>query len=170
MQFRQISAQASRKRRLSVFLAAGAFALAGFGTQAQAQEAAQAEGDNDLGSWVKVCVEEPTLEDQEVCLVTQEARADTGEFIAAVTVGTLVEEDQKILRAMLPIGSILPPGFAVQIDEAEPQQATYTQCLPQACYGEMAIDSDYVDELKAGGNLILYWIDHEGSSAGWALP
>ena len=161
MLFQRLIAPLSKRSRLTAILAVGAVALGGLGLPAHAQD-----DEEELGSWIKICVEEPSLDDREVCLVTQEARAETGEFIAAVTVGTLVEEDQKILRAMLPIGAILPPGFAVQVDESEPTPANYTQCLPQACYGEMQIDSDFVDSLKRGGNLILYWIDHEGEQRG----
>lgn len=165
MLFRFLSAPDLRKCRWAALLAAGGIALGGLAAPGSVQ-AQEAGDDEELGSWVKICVEEPALENREVCLVTQEARAETGEFIAAVTVGTLVEDDQKILRAMVPIGAILSPGFAVQVDEADPQPGQYTQCLPQACYGEMQIDSEFVNALKRGRNLIVYWIDHEGEQRG----
>jgi invasion protein IalB len=166
MLFRLFSVPGSGRCRWAATLVAGSFALAGLGGTAQAQAQESGEESSDLGSWIKICMEEPSLDNKEVCLVTQEARAETGEFISAVTVGSLVEEDQKILRAMVPIGSILTPGFAVQIDEADPQPGQYTQCLPQACYGELQIDSEFVNSLKRGSNLIVYWIDHEGQQRG----
>lgn len=168
MVFRLVARSALRQGRPITLLAAGAFAVASFGLPALAQtEGEQAAGaGGELGNWVKICVREPSLDDKEVCLTTQEARAETGEFVAAVTVGQLVEDDQKIIRAMVPIGAILPPGFAVQIDESEPRPGQFSQCLPQACYGEMEIDASVVDAMKRGSNLVLYWIDHEAQQRG----
>ena len=57
--------------------------------QPQAAPAPAAPGEGGLGSWIKLCAPDNAEGEaaKEVCLVTQEVRTDTGEFLASARSG-----------------------------------------------------------------------------------
>lgn len=163
----------------AVALLAGA-ALANAAAPAHAQEGESApEGvitgealdfeDEDLGTWIKICAPDQSEDGQEVCLVTQEVRTDDGEFLASVSVRETVEDENKTLMVAVPPGTLLQPGLRVQVDENDQLPGEYVICLPNACYGELEIEDEFVDEMKAGQNLVISVINNEGEAVGVGL-
>lgn len=102
--------------------------------------------------WVKLC-SKPEGEKEQVCLITRERRATTGQLLAAVTVREV--GDKKFLVAAVVPGMLIRPGMQVQIDGAHATKAAYTICFPNLCFAEAEINADYVGKLKAGGKLVV---------------
>ncbi|MEJ8573254.1 invasion associated locus B family protein [Microbaculum marinum] len=170
-----------RKSRLMSVIAAGAMALSYMAAPAAAQDTnTQAPapaptgqmptGDPKLGSWIKLCAPDQANEGKDVCLVTQEVRTDTGEFLASLSVQeTLNADGKRVVRAAVPLGTLIQPGIRVQIDEGKQVAGKYVICLPNACYAEMEIDDSFVDGMKKGTNLVVLVINNQGKAVGIGL-
>jgi invasion protein IalB len=138
--------------------------------QATGQAPQLPKGDPKLGSWIKLCAPDQANDGKEVCLVTQEVRTDTGEFLASVSVQeTPTPEGKRLVRAAVPLGTLIQPGIRVQIDEGKQVAGKYVICLPNACYAEMEIDDAFIDSLKKGNNLVVLVINNQGKAVGIGL-
>ena len=171
-----------RRPGLLGLFAAGAVAMAGMAVPAAAQDAGAQQpaqpaptgqlptGDPKLGSWIKLCAPDQANEGTEVCLVTQEVRTETGEFLASVSVQeSKTAEGKRIVRAAVPLGTLIQPGIRIQIDEGKQVAGKYVICLPNACYAEMEIDDTFLDSLKKGNNLVVLVINNQGKAVGIGL-
>lgn len=126
---------------------------------APAAPAAPAPGAS-ASPWIKVCNKNPET-NQEVCVVTQELRAETGQPIAVVTLQLGQEPGKYGLGIVVPIGFVLPPGIALNVDGAKQGAAQYTICIPPAtnqpsvCLAQAPVDENFVTALKKGNKLQL---------------
>ncbi|MEM8665085.1 MAG: invasion associated locus B family protein [Pseudomonadota bacterium] len=111
--------------------------------------------------WVKLCNTDPNAQKQ-VCLITQELRTDSGQFLASVAIRETPGEARKTMIASIPVGMLIQPGVQLQIDGSKPDVARYSICFPNACYAELAIDAGYINRLKAGGKLQVTSINQQG--------
>ncbi|MBB99234.1 MAG: invasion-associated locus B family protein [Rhodobacteraceae bacterium] len=110
--------------------------------------------------WVKLCNTDPQS-NKEICIVTQELRTDTGQFLASVAVREIAGEARKTLLVAVPPGMLIQPGLRVQVDGGKQSEAKYSICFPNACYSELVIDDAFVNSMKAGGNLILTTLNQQ---------
>jgi len=168
-----------RRTGLVRLIAAGAVALAWMAAPAGAQTSGGEQpaapagiptGDAQLGSWIKLCAPDQANEGKDVCLVTQEVRTESGEFLASVSVQeSKTAEGKRLIRAAVPLGTLIQPGIRVQIDEGKQVAGKYVICLPNACYAEMEIDDSFIDSLKKGNNLVVLVINNQGKAVGIGL-
>lgn len=134
-----------------------AIAAVGFAGTSVAQ-VAQADD-----AWVKVCNTDPKSK-KEFCLVTQELRTDTGQFLAQAVVREVTGESRKLLHLAVPPGMLIQPGLRVQVDGGKQDEAKYTICFPNACIAEMVIDDTFIAGLKKGGKLIITTLNQQGKA------
>ena len=118
--------------------------------------------------WTKICNRDPAV-NKEVCLVAQDIRAETGQFLASVAVRELEAEPKKQFIIAVPPGMQLQPGMRVVIDKHEPLAARYSICFPNACYGDMDIDAKFVDVMKKGQALTVQAINQVGRTVNFTL-
>jgi invasion protein IalB len=102
--------------------------------------------------WVKICNTDPATQ-KVLCLVTQELRAENGQFIASATLRQITGEDKIQFIAAVPPGVLIQPGVRVQVDESPQQEVKYGICFPNACYAEMEVNADFITSLKRGNTL-----------------
>jgi invasion protein IalB len=118
--------------------------------------------------WTKICNRDPQA-NKEVCLVAQDIRAETGQFLASVAVREVEAEPKKQFIIAVPPGMQLQPGMRVVIDKNEPLPARYSICFPNACYGDMDIDAKFVDIMKKGQALTVQAINQVGRTVNFTL-
>jgi invasion protein IalB len=118
--------------------------------------------------WAKLCNADPAS-GKELCLTIQEIRADTGQFIASATVRTIDGDTKKSLITAVPPGMLLQPGLRVQIDDGEQQEVKYGICFPNACYGELEINDEFIGKLKAGGKLTLTTLNQQAKPVNFPM-
>ncbi|MEJ8475935.1 invasion associated locus B family protein [Roseibium algae] len=123
-----------------------------------AQDAAETES-----PWVKVCNVDPAA-NKEICLVTQELRTNTGQFLSSVAIREIDGEARKTLLIAVPTGMLIQPGLRVQIDNGKQVQAKYGICFPNACYSELVIDAAFVNSMKQGGKLVLTTLNQQAKA------
>ena len=121
------------------------------------EQAATAEGGVAATSsdtpWVKICNTDPNA-NKNVCLITQELRTETGQFLASVAIRETEGEQRRLVLTSVPVGMLIQPGLQLQVDSNEPVKANYSICFPNACYAELGLENDaFVNQLKAGGKL-----------------
>ncbi|WP_106754237.1 invasion associated locus B family protein [Pannonibacter carbonis] len=110
--------------------------------------------------WVKVCNTDPNV-NKEICLITQELRTATGQFLSSVAVREIAGEARKTLLIAVPTGMLIQPGLRVQVDAGKQTEAKYGICFPNACYSELVIDDAFVGQLKKGTKLVLTTLNQQ---------
>lgn len=120
------------------------------GTSA-AQQAAQPDTPQQP-AWKKLCGANPQSK-QEVCAITRQLLATTGQVLAAATIQEA--DGKKKLLVAVPPTMLLRPGMKVEIDGASEKALTYSICVPNLCFADLEIDDDYVASMKRGNNLVI---------------
>lgn len=118
--------------------------------------------------WTKICERDPNA-NKEVCLIAQDIRAETGQFLASVAVREVEGEPKKQFIVAVPPGMQLQPGMRVVIDRNEPLPARYSICFSNACYGDMDIDAKFIDVMKKGQALTVQAINQVGRTVNYTL-
>jgi invasion protein IalB len=150
------------------------------------QAAAGAQKPADI--WYKLCIDVPTPEPTKpgeqpkpqkpeemkktnVCLTQVDVRDNaTAILIGKLAVRQVAGQPKPQMLAMLPLGSALPPGALVRIDDKEPIKLAYTTCDQAGCYAEAAIEPAMVDQMKSGKQIAYLGIDVTGRALSIPLP
>ncbi len=111
-------------------------------------------------TWVKICNEDPKSK-KKLCMVAQELRAETGQFLASVALRELEGQKRKSLVIAITPGMLLKPGLSIQIDKGKQSKGGYGICFPNACYSEIVVNENYVAQLKKGAKLSLTTLNQQ---------
>ncbi|MEP5514588.1 MAG: invasion associated locus B family protein [Bauldia litoralis] len=118
------------------------------------EEPEQPTGPTPDAPWAKICNKNPA-DDKELCLTIQEVTAETGQFIASATVREITGDAKKSFVVAVPPGMLIQPGLRAQVDQGKQYEMAYGICFPNACYGELEVDGEFVAAMKRGGQLII---------------
>ena len=118
--------------------------------------------------WTKICSKDPQA-GKEICLITQELRAETGQFLASVAVREVQDDPKKQFIIAVPPGMLLQPGMRLVVDQGTPIGAAYAICFPNACYGDAQIGADFVGSMKKGTQLVVQAINQTGRTVNFQL-
>ena len=126
-----------------------------------------AQEEEDL-HWVKFCnTDEET--NRELCLITQELRTATGQFIASVALREISDEERKTLILAVPPGMLIQPGLTISIDGEQEREAKYGICFPNACYSELVIDEEVVTGFKKGEEITITTFNQQAQKVPFTL-
>ena len=131
-----------------------AAAVVGMATAASAQQGPQVES----GQWVKACADGG-------CVVVQNIAAETGQPISQVQIREAENNGPKSLVVAVRPGMMLQPGMRAQIDGGRQYEIPYGICFPNACYGEIEVNDEFVTSMKAGGQLVITTMTQAGKPA-----
>jgi invasion protein IalB len=118
--------------------------------------------------WVKLCNTDPASK-KELCLVIQELRAETGQFIASATIRQITGDTKISFIAAVPPGMLIQPGLRVQVDQGKQFPVKYGICFPNACYGELDIDDAFIASMKSGNQVIITTLSQQGKGVNFPL-
>ncbi len=186
--------------RATTLGAAAIFALAMSVTQSMAQDkgkaapaakpaaAAQpaAAGDKKPDIWYKLCFDVPIpeqtkegekpkkpeeLKKTNVCITQVDIRDNATAFlIGKLAVRQGQNQPKPSLLAMLPLGSLLPAGAFVKIDDQEPIRLAYNTCDQAGCYADAEVEPAIIDKMKTGKQVAYLGIDVTGRQLAIPLP
>jgi invasion protein IalB len=106
-----------------------------------------------------------------VCLTQVDVRDNaTAILIGKLAVRQVANQEKPQLLAMLPLGSALPPGALVKVDDKEPVKLVYTTCDQAGCYAEAQIEPALVTQMKTGKQIAYLGIDVTGRALSIPLP
>jgi invasion protein IalB len=156
---------------------------------ATAAPAAQtASGQKPADVWYKLCIDVPVqdppkqgeqpkqqkpedMKKVNVCLTQVDVRDNvTAILIGKIAVRQVAGQDKPQMLAMLPLGSALPPGALVKVDDKEPIKLQYTTCDQAGCYAEANIEPGLIDQMKGGKQIAYLGIDVTGRALSIPLP
>lgn len=122
---------------------------------APAKPAAAPSGDTG-SAWVKVCSTDQASK-QKVCVTRADLRGENGSFISSVTIQQIGEEAKYGMGILMPLGVLLQPGVALNIDGAAKGKAAFTICLPNppVCVSSAPADAGLIDGLRKGAKLTM---------------
>jgi invasion protein IalB len=139
--------------------------------------------------WYKLCIDVPVAEQPKegekapapkkpeemkkvnVCLTQVDVRDNaTAILIGKLALRQVQGQDKPQLLAMLPLGSALPPGALVKVDDKEPIKLAYTTCDQAGCYAEANVEPALVDQMKSGKQIAYLGIDVTGRALSIPLP
>ncbi len=163
-------------RSLGAALALCIATTQGCAQQAPAPEAAPAPpaAAAPVSPWLKVCNVHPQTK-AEICVVTQEVRAETGQPIAAVTIQKLKDEGKYGVGLVVPIHVRLPEGVTLTVDGEKKAAAQYVMCIPQsqqqpaACVAQAELTEDFISALRKGNELALVVVNPQNKPIGIRL-
>tara|TARA_R110002124_G_scaffold67647_6_gene183630 strand:- start:15277 stop:15903 length:627 start_codon:yes stop_codon:yes gene_type:complete len=141
----------------------GLLLAAAYSGAASAQETA-----SPGNQWTKLCTVEKKSKTK-VCLVTQEIRSATGQFLASVAVREINGPEKQTVVISVPPGMLLQPGMRLQVDDHEEQEVKYGICFPKYCYSELAIKPSFIAEMKGGEKLVVTAFSQQGKAIGFEL-
>ncbi|WP_319496246.1 invasion associated locus B family protein [uncultured Cohaesibacter sp.] len=132
-------------------LAAVAF-LAPVQSASAQQQATDANANANAPRWMKFCSEDAKTKKQ-LCAITQELKAETGQFLASISLRELEGAKRKALVIAITPGMLLRHGLTLQIDKGKQTKGTFSICFPNACFSDVAVDDTFVDQMKKGGTI-----------------
>ncbi len=118
------------------------------------QTEAVAQADQQEPPWIKVC-QTDTNTNKELCMVNKDIVAPTGQFIASASLRQITGEPAISLVVATPPGMLLEPGMRAQIDGGQQYEVTYDICFPNLCFGDLAVNAEFINAMKAGGQLTI---------------
>lgn len=165
---------------------------------AAAGATAAAEGGGAKSAWVKLCEKAPIVkkdkegkevkEDKNLCL-THHERLDgnTGMVLVSAAIRQIEGQDKQSLMVMVPLGMALPPGLRAaiytkdqwaaaakneKIDEKalKPIDLKFSLCHPAGCTAETEATKDIMDQMAAGGGIMILAINAGAQPVGFPVP
>ncbi len=148
----------------------------------------QAAAQKPADIWYKLCIDVPVadpvkpgekpkeqkpadMKKVNVCLTQVDVRDNaTAILIGKIAVRQVAGQPKPQMLAMLPLGSALPPGALVKVDDKEPIKLAYTTCDQAGCYAEANIEPAVVDQMKTGKQIAYLGIDVTGRALSIPLP
>ncbi|MBL8573208.1 MAG: invasion associated locus B family protein [Hyphomicrobiaceae bacterium] len=135
---------------------------------AAAEAPAPAEPSADQNPWVKICNTDPATK-REICLTTQEQRAETGQLLVSVALREISGEARKVLLLAVPPAMLLQPGLRIQVDKGKQEEGKYSICFANACYAEMVAADAFIAGMKKGNQLIVTTLNQQGKPVSFPL-
>lgn len=101
--------------------------------------------------WSRICTNAESGE--EVCQIVQSANQnESGRLVFQTAVGYVADNDRPIMYLTAPLGIFLPRGISIFVDEEEDGlTATVQRCDANGCLAVLALEENWVDKLKKGG-------------------
>ncbi|WP_445504036.1 invasion associated locus B family protein [Microvirga sp. G4-2] len=120
--------------------------------------------------WTKVCGKDEGAK-AEVCYTTRDFVTDKGQRIVAVALYDVKgKTSQKLMRIMMPLGFLVPPGVRIVVDKSQPVGGRYASCMPNGCFVEAPVKDDFVAALKKGTTLTISARNQVGREVAFAIP
>ena len=152
---------------LAIAIDATAFAQAPLGAQPRTVDSQRPE--LIYSPWKKFCLKRPDATAQLVCFTGKDGQVEPGQRIAAV----LIEPEggvKKLLRITLPLGTQLPPGTRLIIDQTQPINAPYVICFHDGCMADYEASEELIGNMKRGQRLVVQAVDGQGQAISLPVP
>jgi len=165
---------------------------------APAAGAAPAAAAANKSAWVKLCEKTPLVkkgedgkevkEEKDICL-THHERLDgnSGMVLVSAAIREVEGQDKKHLMIMVPLGMALPPGLRAAVytkdqwakiaknekvddKELKPVDLKYSLCHASGCTAEIEAEAGILDQMKAGGGLMVVAMNAAAQPIGFPVP
>lgn len=108
------------------------------------------------GDWGYKCDKAPEG-DKELCYVFQNVtKKDSGQLVLGARIAYRDDQADPLIVVTVPLGSLLPPGAALMMDDVEPIKLTYFLCANEGCTTvATALTPEMVEAMKKGERAVI---------------
>tara|TARA_R110000868_G_scaffold131193_3_gene341114 strand:- start:4221 stop:4793 length:573 start_codon:yes stop_codon:yes gene_type:complete len=164
MSFRRAALAVASAALLAVSLSSGAMA-ADPAPAAPAAAPAAKPTIKRFETWSTRCDEDPKTKTPTACHAFVDVRSgEDKRQVLYLGVGYIPNKGGELFAfAVTPLGSILPPGVGLNVDEKEKFGGAYAFCIPMGCQAEIKLTDAQVKSLKSGKSMeILFRLMGQG--------
>ncbi len=120
------------------------------------------------GDWQLICKPPPPGAKHEVCALVQSVTAEDRSNVGLTVYFQKFSNGTRVLRVFAPLGVLLPPGLGLKIDDKDVGHAPFVRCHSFACYAQVVVDDNLVEQLRTGKTAI--FIIFQTEEAGIGIP
>ncbi|MEQ1717525.1 MAG: invasion associated locus B family protein [Hyphomicrobium sp.] len=160
--------------------------------------AAATAAEGTKSAWVKLCEKAPLLkkdkdgkevkEEKNLCL-THHERLDgnTGMVLVSAAIREIEGQDKASFMVMVPLGMAIPPGLRAAVytkeqwstaaknekvdDKAlKPIELKFSLCHPAGCTAETEASKEIIEQMKAGGGIMVVAMNAGAQPIGFPVP
>ena len=115
-------------------------------------EAAQNQGAirGKHGDWETRCETPPGASYEQCAIVLSVVDRERPNLTLVIIVLNTADRKARLMRAIAPLGVLLPQGIDLRIDDEQMGRLTFLQCLANGCIAQLVIDDKLLDKLKTG--------------------
>ncbi|MCE9506908.1 MAG: invasion associated locus B family protein [Alphaproteobacteria bacterium] len=122
-----------------------------------AKTASRVEPPRTFKDWRLLCTV-PGKDGKKQCQIIQVLSEDGKKSVALTTIvhaGQIKEKPVAVMIFMLPLGTLLPPGMTLKVDDDKEIRIPYQQCRKGGCLVRVAVDKDRLDKIKTGKSMFV---------------
>ncbi len=113
-------------------------------------------------SWANQCETDPNT-NSEICYSSQTILVkDKDAEILYIAIGHIPDSDKPLLRMTTPLGTLLPEGMQIQVDDGEKSRLPYVFCNRIGCHIEVGVTEKFLTAIKKGNKLNIKFLDLGG--------
>ncbi len=120
------------------------------------------------GDWQVVCKDPPPGAKNGVCALVQSVTAEDRNNVGLTVYFQKFSNGTRVLRVFAPLGVLLPPGLGLKIDDKDVGHAPFLRCHNFACYAQVVVEDQLIEQLKTGKTAI--FIIFQTEEAGIGIP
>jgi invasion protein IalB len=131
--------------------------LSAQGSGVPAKNAGLLEPARTFKDWRLLCTV-PGKDGKKQCQLIQVLGGDGKKSAALTTIvhaGQIKEKPVAVMIFMLPLGTLLPPGMTLKVDDGKEIRIPYQQCRKGGCLVRVAVDKDRLDKIKTGKSMFV---------------
>jgi invasion protein IalB len=103
--------------------------------------------------WTKVCGHDQAA-NKDVCYTTRDFSTQANQApVLAVAIYDIKDDDERIVRLLMPVGLMLRPGFRFWVDKGATLDGAFEICFPNGCFAESRVKGPTIDQMKKGTTL-----------------
>lgn len=106
--------------------------------------------------WGYKCEKSPDGK-EELCYVFQNVtKKDTNQLVLGARIAYRADQPDPLIVITVPLGSLLPPGAALMLDDVEPVKLTYFLCAAEGCTTVATpLPTAMIDAMKKGEQAVV---------------
>lgn len=113
-------------------------------------------------SWANQCETDPNTKN-EICYSSQTILVkDKDVEILYIAIGHIPDTEKPLLRMTTPLGTLLPEGMMIQVDDGEESRLPYVFCNRIGCHIEVGVTDKFLTAIKKGNKLNIKFLDLGG--------
>ena len=113
-------------------------------------------------SWANQCETDPNSNNK-ICYSSQTIIVkDKDAEILYIAIGHIPDSDKPLLRMTTPLGTLLPEGMQIQVDNGEESRLPYVFCNRIGCHIEVGVTEKFLAAIKKGNKLNIKFLDLGG--------
>lgn len=123
--------------------------------------------------WLKRCVTDNSS--IRTCLLTEAIILENKEKkiriqLASIRIQSLSNSKRLTMFIQVPNRILLQPGLRFQVDQGKTRVAPFSICYEKGCESEVDLSTSFVDQLKKGNEVTLYFLQFDGKPVTIKVP